>query len=81
MSMNNYLLQKEGETYFLLKQTVELVVLGHENDGEWHSDWEKIFSSLDYDEVRRVYENISFAGGLVDLETFGEGTYGEGAYV
>lgn len=80
MPMNNYLLQKEGETYFLLRQTVGLTDAGLDDAVEWHSDWERIFCSVSHEIVLEQYRKIAFSGDLVDLETFGEGSYGEGSY-
>jgi len=85
MPINRYLIQKEGETFYLMRQTAEIVDAGLGGLGdevEWYSDWEKIYCSLNYDIVRGFYERmgIGFAGELIDLETFGEGTYGEGSY-
>jgi len=83
MPINRYLIQKQDETFYLMRQTAEIVDAGLGGLGdevEWYSDWERIFCSLDHEIVLEQYQKISFAGDLIDLETFGTGTYGEGAY-
>lgn len=78
--INRYLIQKQAGTFYLMRQTVDLVETGPGEVRERHSDWERIFCSVSHEIVLEQYRKIDFAGELLDLETFGEGTYGEGFY-
>jgi len=80
MPINRYLIQKQEKTYYLLRQSVDLIDVGYMSPVEHHSDWERIYSSVSHETVLKQYRKIDFAGELVDLETFGTGTYGEGSY-
>lgn len=83
MSMNSYMLERVGSVYYLSKQTIELREMGYGHDAEWRSDWEEIYSSKIYEDCLDFYahSNFKFAGDLIDLETFGMGTYGGGESV
>lgn len=69
---SRYLIQKEGKTYFLIRQDLEGDII--------YSGWRRIYYSIHYDAVLEYYERSGFGGELIDeveiLEAFGMGMYG-----
>jgi len=67
-----YLIQKDGEMYYLLHQDMEGRIC--------YSGWRRVYFSCDYNTVIDYYHKSGFQGELIDeveiLEAFGEGVYG-----